>query len=52
MRLSGQFESCLFIYLFSLQKGFECKKSPKRKTNNFQVFQEILACIKNVAFAV
>ena len=45
MSLSGQFRACLFIFL---RKGFECKKEPKRKTKDFQVF----ARIKNAAFVV
>ena len=45
MRLSRQFQAC---FLFFLRKGFEHKKAPERKTNDFQVFVRI----KNVAFVV
>ena len=44
MRLSGQFQACLFFY----KKVLGVNKAPKRNTKDFQVF----ARIKNVAFVV
>ena len=46
MRLSGQFQACLFIFFY--EKVLTVKIAPKRKTNDFQVF----ARTKNVAFVV
>ena len=44
MKLSRKFQT----YLFFLQKAFERKIAPKRKTKDFQFFVPI----KNVAFVI
>ena len=48
MKLSGQFQVCLFFfYLFIfLRKDFERTKSTKRKTNDFTLL-EVFMCSKN-----
>ena len=39
LRLLGQFQACLFF----LQKGFERKKAPKPKANDFQSLRSFCA---------
>ena len=41
MKLSGQFQACLFIYLF-LRKGFERKEPPQAKINKQNKIKQTL----------
>ena len=46
MRLSGQFQICLFF----LGKGFECKKKHQNANQTTITHLKVSARIKNVAF--
>ena len=51
LRLSGQFQACLFIYLFFYGKISRTKKAPKCKTSDFHPLRSLCAQ-KTVALVV
>ena len=51
LRLSGQFQACLFIYLFFYGKISRTQKAPKCKTSDFHPLRSLCAQ-KTVALVV
>ena len=49
MRLSGQFQACLFFFV---EKVLSAKKAPKSKTSDFHPLRSFFSHIKNVDFVV